>query len=140
MFEQKQAALTARESVAKQALSGRINWAKVSNEVSLVLPADVWATGFIASQETGLELTLIARDVGDAPDVGQKSVARTMVRLNDLDSLTDVWLRSSVRSAPEEGSKEGRIEFQLNAQVVQPASANAPAASSVPAPPATNGP
>ena len=134
MFEEKQSALAARQSVAQQALAGRINWAKISNEVSLVLPSDVWATAIMANQDTGMTFTLVARDAGDAPDVGQKSVARTMVRLNDLDSLNDVWLTQSARSQPDAEQTERQIQFQLSARVAQPASASAAPASSVPAP------
>ncbi len=140
VFEEKQAELTARQAVVQEALAGRINWAKVCNEVSLVLPADVWATALTANQDTGMELTLVARDVEDAPDVGLKSVARTMVRLNDLESLFDVWLKSSAKGELVEGTSERRVEFQLSTQVVKPASANAPAApGGAPAPPAPDG-
>lgn len=139
VFEQKQSQLTSQEAVAQQALAGRINWAKVSNEVSLVLPSDVWTTGITTDQETGVELTLVARDVTDAPDVGQKAVARTMVRLNDLESLYDVWLKSSTKTPAAEGTTQGTVDFQVSAKVTKPASASAPAASSVPAPPSSSG-
>ncbi len=66
-----------------------------------------------------MELSLVARDVKDSPDVGQKAVARAMVRLNDLDTLFDVWLRSSVRAAPAEGTSEGQVQFQVSTQVVK---------------------
>ena len=139
VFEQKQAALTSKQAVAKQALDGRINWAKVSNEISLVLPADVWTTGFSASQDTGVELTLVARDVKDAPDVGQKSVARAMVRLNNLESLYNVWLKSSSRADPVLNTTVGTINFQLSAAVVKPVSTSAGTPAGASAPPATSG-
>lgn len=121
VFESKQAALSARQAVVANALADRINWAKVSNELSLVLPSDVWATAVSADQTTGLDLTLLARDVGDSPDVGQKAVARAMVRLNDLDTLQDVWLRSTAKSAPDSANPkaERRVQFQLTAQVAK---------------------
>ncbi len=132
VFENKQAALSSRQAIVQQALADRINWAKVSNEMSLVLPSDVWATAVAADQVTGLDLTLLARDVGDAPDVGQKSVARTMVRLNDLDTLQDVWLRSTVKSDadPANPKAERRVQFQLTAQVLKPS--NVPTSSATP--------
>ena len=138
VFEQKQTDLTSRQTVAQTALAGRIDWAKVSNEISLVLPSDVWAKSIVANQDQGMQLTLVAVDAEDAPDVGQKSVARTMVRLNDLGSLYDVWLKASGKGKIEQGSTGVPvIEFQLTAQVVKPVSASAAASSSVPAPPAT---
>ncbi len=138
VFEQKQTALTSRQTVAQTALAGRIDWARVCNEISLVLPSDVWAKSIVANQDAGLQLTLVAEDTADSPDVGQKSVARTMVRLNDLGSLYDVWLKASAKGAIQQGAAEARvIEFQLTTQVVKPASASAATTSSVPAPPAT---
>ena len=140
VFEQKQTDLAARQAVAAQALAGRIDWAKISEEVSLVLPSDVWTRGIVASQDTGMQLSLVSLDTADSPDMGQKSVARTMVRLNDLGSLFDVWLKASAKSQIQEGeSNTPVIESQLTAQVVKPASASAAASSSVPAPPAPTG-
>ena len=136
IFEQKQTDLTSRQTVAQQALSGRVDWAKVSNEMSLVLPSDVWVKSIIANQDGGVQLTLASVDAADAPDVGQKSVARTMVRLNDLGSLYDVWLKASAKGAIQQGEAQTPIiEFQLTAQVVKPASATT--TSTVAAPPAT---
>ncbi len=141
VFEQKQADLTARQEIAQQALAGRINWAKINNEISLVLPSDVWAQSMTANQDTGMQFTLTSLDAVDSPDVGQKAVARTMVRLNDLASLTDVWLIASSKTVVAEGeSKTPIIQFQLTSQVVKPATASATASPSVPAPPASNGP
>lgn len=138
IFEQKQTDLVARQVVAQQALASRVDWAKVSNEVSLVLPSDVWTKSIVTNQDVGLELTLVVVDAADAPDVGQKSVARTMVRLNELGSLYDVWLKASAKSTIAQGESEAPvIEFQLTAQVVKPASANATATPSVPAPPSS---
>jgi len=140
VFEQKQADLTARQAVAQQALAGRINWAKINNEISLVLPSDVWAQSMTANQDTGMQFTLTSLDAADSPDVGQKAVARTIVRLNDLASLTDVWLLASSKTVIAEGeSKTPVIQFQLTSQVVKPATASATASPSVPAPPASNG-
>lgn len=140
VFEQKQTDLTARQAVAQRALAGRINWAKVNNEISLVLPSDVWVRAITANQDTGLQFTLVSLDAVDSPDVGQKSVARTMVRLNDLVSLRDVWLTASAKGTIQQGeSSTPVIEFQLTSQVVKPATASATASSSAPAPPAPNG-
>lgn len=133
VFEEKKAALDARQEVAKQALSGRVNWAKAANEVSLVLPADVWTTGITANQETGMSLSLVARDVKDSPDVGQKAVARTMVRLNDLDTVYNVWLTSSVRSDPAPGTSEGTVAFQVSTLIFKPTAAGATTSTTTPA-------
>lgn len=138
IFEEKQSDLAARKAIADQALAGRINWAKVSNEVSLVLPSEVWAVGLTASQDQGMQLTLVALDATDTPDVGHKAVAKTMVRLNNLNDLYNVWLTASQKSKLTLGSiGQPVINFQVTASVVKPAaSASATASPSVPAPPA----
>ena len=138
IFEQKQSDLNSRKAIAQQALASRIDWAKISNEISLVLPSEVWAVGLTAAEEQGMQLTLVALDATDTPDVGHKSVAKTMVRLNELDDLYNVWLTASQKSKLTLGStSQPVINFQVTASVVKPAApASATADSSVPAPPA----
>lgn len=137
VFEQKQSDLNARKTVAAQALAGRINWARVCTEMSMVLPPDAWAKSLVANQDAGIQFTLVALDTADSPDVGQKTVAQTMVRLNDLDSLFDVWLKATSKGDLQIGDTTTPvIDYQLTAKVVKPAAATATAGSSVPAPPA----
>lgn len=137
IFEEKQSDLASRQAIAEQALAGRINWAKVSNEVSLVLPSEVWAVGLAATQDTGMQFTLVALDATDTPDIGHKAVAKTMVRLNDLNDLYNVWLTASQKSKLTLGTAvQPVINFQVTASVVKPAApASATAPLSVPAPP-----
>jgi hypothetical protein len=103
-----------------------------------VLPSEFWAVGLTAAEEQGMQLTLVALDATDTPDVGHKSVAKTMVRLNELDDLYNVWLTASQKSKLTLGStSQPVINFQVTASVVKPAApASATADSSVPAPPA----
>ncbi len=42
IFESKEAELEARKAVADNALVGRVEWARIANEISLVLPTDMW--------------------------------------------------------------------------------------------------
>jgi Tfp pilus assembly protein PilN len=137
IFEEKQSDLAARTAITEQALAGRINWAKISNEVSLVLPSEVWTVGLSASQDQGMQFTLVALDAADTPDTGHKAVAKTMVRLNDLDDLYNVWLTASQKSKLTLGTAvQPVINFQVTSSVVKPAApASATASSSVPAPP-----
>jgi Tfp pilus assembly protein PilN len=138
IFEQKQSELDSRSAIAQQALAGRIDWAKINGEVSLVLPSEVWAVGLAATQDQGMQFTLVALDTTDTPDVGHKSVAKTMVRLNQLEDLYNVWLTASQKSKLTLGSTtQPVINFQVTASVLKPAaSASATADPSVPAPPA----
>jgi hypothetical protein len=96
IFEQKEQDLLKRQTVAQAALADRINMGQVANDISLVLPDEVWLTGLDLSESQGAQLQ------GDTPqspsqamDVGYKSVASTLVALNELPQLSDVWLTSA---------------------------------------------
>lgn len=118
IFEQKESELEARVDIAQTALADRVAWGRLANELSLVLPADVWLTSLVAGEETGVTISSRAVDApGDTPDVGHKTVARTLVRLVDLEQLSDVWLSSSAKTEYEE---QPVIEFSISASVNPP--------------------
>jgi Tfp pilus assembly protein PilN len=119
VFEEKEADLQERKEIAAVALADRVNWSKVSYEVSLVLPAEVWVTGVQGTQETeggpydpeSGALTAMQASYAiigytpdasaDAFDESYKSLARTMVRLNELTVLNNVWLEeAAIQSYP----------------------------------------
>lgn len=134
VFEQKESELRARQETAAAALAGRVNWGRLANELSLVLPAEVWLTELTCSETDGVNLTAIAIDSpDDVPDVGHKAVAKTLVRLADLEQITSVWLNTSAKTPFLE---QPAIQFDISTGVVIPGSEEAPQ-SSVPAPPET---
>jgi len=113
IFEQKEQDLQARQAIAQQALAGRQNWAKLLDEISLVLPTDVWLSTMTFDQTAGLNIGGYAiDDTTDSPDVGQKTIAKTLVRLADLDGVYNVWLADSLKT-DFEGNKA--IQFSLTA-------------------------
>ncbi len=144
VFQDKVDELQARQTVANVALAGRVDWGRITNEVSLVLPSDVWLTRIAGSEledEPGLEISGYALDsLTDVPDVGHKAVAKTLVRLAELELLTDVWLTGSTKGVyvPEGstiiGGTDNTIAFTINTEVVKPA-ADTTQSASVPAPP-----
>ncbi|MRS13151.1 MAG: hypothetical protein EG823_08830 [Actinobacteria bacterium] len=118
IFEERAAELESRRVTAAQALDGRRSWAKLFNELSLVLPSDVWIQTLSADQATGLQIAGYAVDVAnDSPDAGHKAIAKMLVRLADLDQLRNVWLSSSTKSDFEE---QPAIQFAVSAEVVDP--------------------
>ncbi|MHB1324259.1 MAG: PilN domain-containing protein [Coriobacteriia bacterium] len=131
IFEQRATELEARRTLVGLALGDRRDWAKLFDEVSLVLPADVWVQALTAGEGEGVSISGYALDApDDSPDVGHKSIAKVLVRLADLDNLYDVWLTSSVKAEYEERPV---IQFSITSKVVAPA-APAPAAATVGAP------
>lgn len=134
VFELKEQDFEARQQVASLALAGRVDWSRIANELSLVLPSDVWLTSLKADELDGLVLVGEAIDSEiDVPDLGHKAVAKTLVRLADLQLLNNVWLTSSSKGENAEADAMV-IEFEITTGVEKPATPEANSAS-VPAPP-----
>ncbi|MHB1341641.1 MAG: PilN domain-containing protein [Coriobacteriia bacterium] len=127
IFEDQAAELQRRSGIALLTLEARRNWSKLLDEISLVLPSDVWLTSLSASEEDNLQLDGYAVDADDSPDYGHKSIAKILVRLADLDQLRDVWLGNSVSTLVED---QPAIQFTVTAGVELPSDV----ASSTPAP------
>lgn len=118
VFEQRAAELETRRVTATQALEGRRNWAKLFNELSLVMPVDIWLETMVAS-ENQIDASGWAIDSPkDSPDSGHKSMAKLLVRLADLDQLSNVWLTTSVKSDFED---QPALQFSVTATVSEPA-------------------
>lgn len=118
IFEEKESDLEARLALADQALAGRVDWGRLANELSLIMPSDVWVVTLTGDEEQGV--TMFARAVDsetDVPDVGHKAVAKTLVRMTDLEQLSSVWLSSSIKTEYEE---KPAIDFTVTTAVVRP--------------------
>jgi Tfp pilus assembly protein PilN len=99
IFEQKEQDLVTRQAVASTALAGRINMGRVSEEVSLVLPDEVWLQTMGISQVDGLSVGgYTPYSASHSMDVSYKSVAKTLVRVNELNDVSDVWLTSATNA------------------------------------------
>jgi Tfp pilus assembly protein PilN len=119
VFEDRETDLNARRTIVAQAFAGRRDWARLLHEISLVLPEDVWAQAMTVGEAEGLTLTGYAVDTpDDNPDLGHKSIAKTLVRLADLEQLSDVWLTSSSKVLFLE---KDAIQFSITAKVDNPA-------------------
>lgn len=135
IFEDKEVQLEQRLELAAQALDRRVDWGRFSNELSLVLPSDVWVVNLTCDEEQGV--TMLARAVDsptDVPDVGHKAVAKTLVRLSDLEQISSVWLGSSIKTEYEERPV---IDFTVTTAVERPSSLEN--TDGVPAPPTGSG-
>ncbi|MBU4557166.1 MAG: hypothetical protein KJ747_09875 [Actinobacteria bacterium] len=140
VFELKESELEARKQTAAMALSQRVEWGRLVNELSLVLPSDAWLTSLDGSEVDGLSmLGQVLDSPDDVPDAGHKAVAKTLVRLSSLDLLYNVWLENSLKTV-NTAADAPIIEFEMSAQVVRPEPVASTAPSSVPAPPTTPAP
>lgn len=149
IFETDEQNLLKREEVASTALASRVNMGKLAEELSLILPDEMWLGTLGASEVNGLSMT------GWTPlrskqsiDMGYDSVAKLLVRLSTLSDLTDSWLnlaearlfnawKSDTRSSFGTGTPT--VEFSVKAGIAKPtgppSGSNAvPPAPSAPAP------
>ena len=138
VFEQNQAAAQRRVTVANAALAGRLPMGTVAEEISMILPAEMWLTTIQLDQTTGMTLQGNTPASGKiASDEGFKSVAGLMVRLNVLPSITDVWLTSastapygafskSVRAAAGTATTIPTVAFDVVGKIVLPPASSTP--------------
>jgi len=118
VFERKEGELQARELTARAALEGRINWARIATELSMVLPDEVFMQR-LRGHETlglGLEGTTPNDDPGAADD-GYKSIAKTLVRVNALQMVDDAWLLESIGTEYPPESGVDAVRFRMSAAV-----------------------
>ncbi|MDO8987483.1 MAG: hypothetical protein Q7V14_04585 [Coriobacteriia bacterium] len=140
VFELKESELEARKQTAAMALSQRVEWGRLVNELSLVLPSDAWLTQLDGSEVDGLSmLGQVLDSPDDVPDAGHKAVAKTLVRLSSLDLLYNVWLENSLKTVNTEAD-EPIIEFEMSAKVIRPEPVASTTTTNVPAPPTTPAP
>jgi hypothetical protein len=145
IFQQNEAALTTRKRVVAAASAGRVDWARMFNEISMVLPTDMFLLTLQGTEpvsgnaQVGLvNMTGQAIDYpDDTPDNGFKSVAKAVVRLSELAQLDNVWLTLVERPSAPVGTgtaatTQPLINWSLKARIsVGPATA-APAPATVP--------
>jgi Tfp pilus assembly protein PilN len=130
VFEKKEIELDGRQALVQHVLADRMNLGKVAEEVSLVLPDEVWLDSMTIGETDGL--TFVAntpRSGSQSTNISYKSVAKTLVRLNQLPDVTDVWLTSASNNtwgswdaATEVDTTTPVVKFATSAKVI-----NAPA-------------
>lgn len=118
VFEERAVDLEERRTIVTQVFEGRRDWARLFDELSLVLPDDVWVQSLNAGEAEGITMTGYAVDAPhDSPDIGHKSIAKALVRLADLEQLSDVWLTSSQKAL---FADQDAIQFTMTAKVDLP--------------------
>lgn len=137
VFDQREAEAVARQKAAQDALAGRVNVGRLAEELSLVLPEEVWLDTLLISESTGIQMK------GNTPapdeqtmDEGYKSVAATLVRVNSLEQAFDVWLNSASlatfnalqpRADYSSETSIPVVSFESTAKVLRPGASATPA-------------
>ena len=104
-----QADVAARRQTISGLLANDVAWTTLLEEVSTVLPNDVWLTSFNGSAG---DKTVPGSVDFAAMGFDQTSAARWLLRLGELDALDGLWLPSSTKS---EGDGRDLITFSSTA-------------------------
>lgn len=96
VFDKREGEVAARQKAAEEALLGRIDIGRIAEEISLVLPDEVWLQSLVINEVTGVQMVGFTPNT-DEQDMteGYKSVAATLVRVNGLEDAYDVWLTNA---------------------------------------------
>ncbi|MEW6188683.1 MAG: PilN domain-containing protein [Actinomycetota bacterium] len=121
IYEKKKAEVEKWEGILKTAMEGEVSWSKLLNEISMVIPSDVWLTSFKGDMNAGINF--------QGYTFTHNSVAKWMVRLKEIKHLTEIWLNASEKTEVEE---QEAIQFETTSQLKT-------AKPSVPAPPRNSG-
>ncbi|HEX21366.1 MAG TPA: hypothetical protein ENH19_01775, partial [Actinobacteria bacterium] len=132
IFQNKQSQLEHLKKLIASISNSNFAWSKFLNDVSLIIPNDVWLTQIKGDDKVITFEGLTESDTSQSTDIGYKLVAKWLVHLGQVDSLTDVWLTSSERFKDK---TSGKIKFTTTAKIKQPEIAKT--VSAVPAPPAS---
>ncbi len=125
VYEQRKETLQKQESIISTALTGEVDWHKILNEMSMVIPSDVWLEEFSGDVMEGITCKGYAIDYDfDTPDLGHKPVAEWIVRLGEVKAFTSIWLSFSQKTTFLE---KPAIQFELTTQLEGEKPASAPA-------------
>ncbi len=142
VFEQKEGDLVTKASVTQVALSGRVNWAALSRDISMILPDEIWLTSIEGNEDTGLTISGYTPNANpDSSAESYKSIAKMLVLLNAMPELYDLWLTNATvaeysgtgQQATDDSAPT--LQFQATAKVATPSTNATATTTAVLAPP-----
>lgn len=105
-YQDKQNELQRREKILTQAIENRLLWSHILNEISMVIPSDVWLNSFTGDVTSGISVRGYTFD--------HPTVAKWMIRQGEIKKLTEVELRLSQKTELE---AQKVIEFETGAKL-----------------------
>ncbi len=94
-FERIRLRVEERDALVKKVTAAKYSWSRFLNNVSLIVPNEVWLSGLTVEDDGKISFTGKALAGSKISGVGHKPVAKWMVHLEQLDDIEDVWLTSS---------------------------------------------
>ena len=93
-----------RSQMVTAALSRDVAWAKLVQELATVLPDDVWLDSFEGSASDGATVPGLFNVSGRGAN--HTSSARWLLRIDALESITGLWVPSSITNEDGQGGSE----------------------------------
>jgi Tfp pilus assembly protein PilN len=114
-----------RQQLVEKAVASKYSWSKWLNNLSLLIPNEVWLKSVQVSGDGAVQFAGSAYADAESHNLGQKSVAKWLVRLTEINDLSNVWLEQSTKTEGEprepgaaSGSKTSsrdKIDFKVKA-------------------------
>ena len=139
-FEKVRSVVEQKQNLISTITSKKYSWSRLLNNISLIVPNEIWLTNLKVSEQGKLSFTGRALAGTNTSGIGHKPVAKWLVHMSELSDIEDVWLTTSKKTNSGTGSEEGSsessstIDFESKA-VIKSLGANP----SSPAPPAPGG-
>ena len=137
-FEDRKALVDQRRQLLDRVSVNEFAWSRFLNNISLVVPSDVWIRSIKGDQEK------VAFE-GSAPSteetttqMGHTAVAKWLVHLGEISSLKEVWLDSSDK-VEDKTSPTPQVDFKTTALIKGYLPAELASAVKKPAPPVAPG-
>ncbi|HEV2369853.1 MAG TPA: pilus assembly protein PilM, partial [Acidimicrobiales bacterium] len=109
-----QATIAQKQAQVRAALNGDIAWTTLLDQISAVLPSDVWLVQFTGTANGGPPKITVS-----GKGLSQTSTAGWIERISGLPSITGLWVPNSASGGPGQP-----VTFSSNANLTQAASSN----------------
>lgn len=96
-FETNKNFVESRENLVAAAITGKYAWSRFLNNVSLIVPNEVWLKSLSAEKDGSVKFSGSALAGSSASGIGHTPVAKWLVHLAELKDVQDVWLSSSTK-------------------------------------------
>ncbi|HEB13275.1 MAG TPA: hypothetical protein ENI11_06325 [Actinobacteria bacterium] len=106
-FEKVRSLVEQRQNLINTITSKKYSWSRLLNNISLIVPNEIWLTRLEVEEEGKLSFSGKALAGTKTSGIGHKPVAKWLVHMSELSDIGDVWLTASKKGAADIGSEVG---------------------------------
>jgi len=106
-FERVRSLVEQKQSLISTITSKKYSWSRLLNNISLIVPNEVWLTRLEVQDQGKLSFSGKALAGTETSGIGHKPVAKWLVHMSELNDIEDVWLSTSKKSEASTGPEEG---------------------------------